>query len=207
MRRFIFAVSYLFAGVTLILTSCGKNYSSEEISYIEEVNKYRTEKDEYMENDFSSPFNFKGKIKFEPLKYYEPNPDFVFKSKLNEYQPKDTITILGTKGEERKVIRYGYVILNDNKEKFKVNVYKGISKTGEEYYSIWFTDKTTGDKTYGVGRYLDFELNSDKDYIYTIDFNLAYNPYCAYSPDYSCAIPTKEDYIDIAIEAGEKNFH
>ena len=75
------------------------------------------------------------------------------------------------------------------------------------YYSIWFTDKTTGEVTYGVGRYIDFEIHPDKDFNYTVDFNLAYNPYCAYSPEYSCAIPTKEDYIDLAIEAGEKNFH
>jgi len=50
-------------------------------------------------------------------------------------------------------------------------------------------------------------LNPDKNFVYTIDFNLAYNPYCAYSPDYSCAVPSKEDHISLAIEAGEKSFH
>ncbi len=58
-----------------------------------------------------------------------------------------------------------------------------------------------------MGRYIDFDLDSDSGHIYTIDFNLAYNPYCAYSSRYSCAIPTKEDYLDIAVEAGEKSFH
>ena len=198
---------YLFIAVILMLFSCGKNHTPEEQSYIEGINKFRSEKDEYMKNDVSSPFNFKGKVKFKPLKYYEPDPDFIFKSKLYEYEPKDTILIFGTKGEEREVIRYGYVLWNNNKKKFRVSVYKGVSKTGDEYYSIWFTDKTTGNETYGVGRYLDFDLSNNRDSIYTIDFNLAYNPYCAYSPDYSCAIPTKEDHIDIAIEAGEKNFH
>jgi uncharacterized protein (DUF1684 family) len=76
-----------------------------------------------------------------------------------------------------------------------------------KYYSIWFTDKTTNEESYGVGRYVDFELNMNSDFIYTVDFNYAYNPYCAYSSEYSCAIPTKEDYLDIAIEAGEKKFH
>ena len=207
MRHFNIAVFCLFVSVILILTSCGKNHSPEEISYIEEVNKYRSEKDEYMKNDSSSPFNFKGKVKFEPLSYYEPDPAFVFKSKLYEYQTKDTITIFGTKGEERQVIRYGYVVVNYNKEKFKVNVYKGISRTGEEYYSIWFTDKTTGNETYGVGRYLDFEYNEDPEHVYTIDFNEAYNPYCAYTKLYTCPVPRKEDYIDMSIEAGEKNYH
>jgi len=192
---------------SFILISCGRNYTPEEKEYISEIKKLRQEKNGYMKNDSNSPFNFKGKINFEPLKYFDPDPDFVFKSKLYEYNEKDTVIIFGTKGEERKVVRYGFVKLDYKKSEYKVNVYEGISKAGEKYFSIWFTDKTTGEETYGVGRYIDFELNPDKDFIYTIDFNLAYNPYCAYSPDYSCAIPTKEDYIDMAVEAGEKNFH
>jgi len=192
---------------SLILVSCGKNYTSEEKEYFVEIEELRQENDDFMKSDPNSPFNFKGKVHFEPLKYYEPDPDFVFKSKFFEYDKKDTIIIFGTKGEERNVVRYGFVKLNYKSDEFKVNVYEGVSKAGEKYFSIWFTDKTTGEETYGVGRYIDFELNPDKDFIYTIDFNLAYNPYCAYSPDYSCAIPTKEDYIDLAIETGEKNFH
>ncbi|HEX9251924.1 MAG TPA: DUF1684 domain-containing protein, partial [Ignavibacteriaceae bacterium] len=50
---------------------------------------------------------------------------------------------------------------------------------GQSYYSIWFTDKTTGKETYHVGRYLDFELNDDPEFVYELDFNRAYNPYCA----------------------------
>ncbi len=205
--KYSFTIIYLISVITILIISCGKNYSPEEKAYINEINNIRQEKDDYMKNDPSSPFNAKTKINFESLHYYSPDPDFVLKSKLFEYEQKDTITIFGTKREERKVIRYGYIKLNYNDKEYKVNVYKGVSKTGEVYYSIWFTDKTTGEETYGVGRYVDFELMHDKEFIYTIDFNLAYNPYCAYSPDYSCAIPTKEDYIDLAIKAGEKNFH
>jgi uncharacterized protein len=204
---------FLLNAIVLIL-SCGKDYTPEEKKYISEVEKLRAEKDDQMKNDPNSPFNQDEKAHFQPLKYFDPDQGFVFKSKLFEYNPKDTIIILGTKGEERKVVKYGYVLLNYNSKNYRVNVYNGVSKTGEEYYSIWFTDKTTSKETYGVGRYLDFprrngfpELNPDKDFVYTIDFNLAYNPYCSYSAKYSCAIPTKEDYIDIAIEAGEKNFH
>jgi len=50
-------------------------------------------------------------------------------------------------------------------------------------------------------------LNEDLNYEYDIDFNLSYNPYCAYTHSYSCAIPSKEDYLDIEINAGEKIFH
>ena len=160
-----------------------------------------------MKNDPTSPFNFKGKVEFHDLNYFKVDPNFVYKSKLYEFNPKDTVIIYGTKGEPRPAIRFGYVLINYKNENFLVNVYQGKTQSGMVYYSIWFTDKTTNKESYGVGRYIDFEKHDDPNYIYTVDFNLAYNPYCAYSPNYSCAIPTKEDYIPIEIKAGEKKFH
>ncbi len=192
---------------SLLCFSCGRNYTTEEKKYISEIEQQRKEKDNYMKNDPGSPFNVDSKAHFENLKYYDVDPDYVFKSKLYEYKNQDTVKIFGTKGEERKAVRIGYEKINFKEGEKNVNVYKSTSKNGEVYYSIWFTDKTTGDETYGVGRYLDFDFNPDKDFIYTIDFNLAYNPYCSYSSKYSCAIPTKEDHIDVAIKAGEKRFH
>jgi len=193
--------------IVLFLVSCGKQYTPEQKKYIASIEEQRKEKDKSMKEDAGSPFNQEPKQHFEPLKYFPVDPDFVFKSKLTEFETKDSISIYGTKGEERKVIRFGKVSLFYQNKNYNMNVYKGTSRSGVEYYSIWFTDKTTGDETYGVGRYLDFELNPDKDFLYTIDFNLAYSPYCSYSPKYSCAVPTKEDYLDIAVKAGEKKFH
>lgn len=193
--------------LTLLFLGCGKSYTPEQKDYITKIEQERTDKNEWMQNDPNSPFNYKGKVEFHNLKYFEVDPDFVFKSKLFEYNPKDTVTIFGTKGEERKVIRFGYVLINFTGKDFKINVYEGTSRTGLKYHSIWFTDETTNKESYGVGRYIDFEKHDDPNFVYEIDFNLAYNPYCAYSPEYSCAIPTKEDYIAAAIEAGEKKFH
>jgi uncharacterized protein (DUF1684 family) len=176
-------------------------------TYVDGLVKERKEKDYSMQFDKSSPFIVDTSITFEPLNYYEPNPDFIFKSKLFSYEVQDTVIILGTKGEKRPSILIGYLGLNYNDNIYKLNVYKSFGRTGTEYYSIWFTDRTTGNETYGVGRYLEFELNDDSDFIYTIDFNNAYNPYCAYSALFTCPIPREEDHIDIEIEAGEKNFH
>ena len=218
MRKKINKMISLSAGIGLIRISrvllliilfvgCGKNYSPEQKAYISKIEEERKEKNEWMKNDSNSPFNFKGKVEFYDLKYFDVDPDFVFKSKLYEYGSKDTVIIFGTKGEERKTVRFGYVKFTYEENEHKINVYQGTTRTGENYYSIWFTDLTTNKESYGVGRYIDFEKQTDPEHIYEIDFNLAYNPYCAYSPDYSCAIPTKDDYISIAIKAGEKKFH
>lgn len=206
-RSFHFLDQSLVIILILLLVSCGKNYSPEQKAYIEQIEKFRAEKNDEMKNDPNSPFNRKGKIEFHDLKYFEVDPAFVFKSKLTEYIPKDTVIIYGTKGEPRKSVRYGYVEINYENQPLKINVYQGSTAEGKIYYSIWFTDKTTDNETYGVGRYIDFEKVEEPNHVYTIDFNLAYNPYCAYSPNFSCAIPTKEDFIPIAISAGEKKFH
>lgn len=199
-----FVVIFLFV---LIISGCSGELTKEQKEYFNSVEKFRKEKNDYMKKDPSSPFNQDKKALFSDLKYYDIDTAFVFHSLLYEYPQKDTVSIFGTKGEERKTLRIGYVIFRYEGKDYHINVYKGFSKTGAEYYSIWFTDKTTGEDTYGVGRYIDFDYVPDSSHIYTIDFNLAYNPYCAYSSKYSCAIPTKEDHIDISIEAGEKSFH
>jgi uncharacterized protein (DUF1684 family) len=191
----------------IFVSSCGKDYSPKQKQYIAGIEKIRKEKNQEMKSDTSSPFNIDSAAQFHDLNYFTVDPNFVFKSKLFKYLTQDTITIYGTKGEPRKVIKYGYVKINFKDGERNVNVYKGLTKSGGQYYSIWFTDKTTNKETYGVGRYLDFNLNPDTNFIYTIDFNLAYNPYCSYSAKYSCAIPTKDDFIDEEITAGEKKFH
>jgi hypothetical protein len=67
-----------------------------------------------------------------------------------------------------------------------------------------FADATSGTETYGAGRYLELEHHHGD--LYHVDFNLAYNPWCAYSPNYSCPIPPKENRLQVPIRAGEKDF-
>lgn len=211
MTLFMKSVKLMKWPVVLLLLSftagCGDKYSEEDKAYIMEIEQYRTNKDTEMKSSPGSPFVQDTAAHWAPLKYYPVDPAFKFYSVLNVYEQQDTVVILGTKGEERKYLRYGYFTWNFRNKEYRINVYKGRSRTGVEYASLWFTDETTGNETYGVGRYIDLELNPDANHEYTIDFNLAYNPYCAYSSRYSCAIPHKEDYLPLAIEAGEKKFH
>ncbi|MBZ0199682.1 MAG: DUF1684 domain-containing protein, partial [Ignavibacteriaceae bacterium] len=149
------------------IISCGNKNSPQVEQYIKSVEIERTVKDSIFEHTPESPFASDAKAHFHPLVYYDVNHQFVFKSKLYLFNSKDTVKVFGTKGEERKAIKYGYVKFIYLERKFKLNVYKGFSKNGDEYYSIWFTDKTTGEETYGVGRYLDFELQPDAEHEYT----------------------------------------
>lgn len=207
-RKSLRIIVMLFLSLLVSEACTEKRVDDPEMKkYIETIIKERKEKDYSFQFDLNSPFNRDTTVKFKPLRYYEPNPDFIFKSRLIRYNVQDTVAILGTRGETRPAILIGFLELKKDDKVHKINVYKSFSRTGEPYYSIWFTDRTTGKETYGVGRYLDFELNEDPEFIYTIDFNRAFNPYCAYSSLFTCPIPRVEDYIDMEIEAGEKNFH
>lgn len=196
----------LLSVISVFLLSC-ESYTPEEKEYIKSINEIRANNDEWMKNDLNSPFNAKGKVDFHGLNYFDVDPSFVFKSTFVPYDEKKPIQIFGTKGEERTAIRFGFLSFKKDGKEHRVNLYANVGQDSSLYYSIWFTDKTTNNETYGVGRYLAFELVPNIEYVYTIDFNLAFNPYCAYTSAYSCAVPTKEDYIDLAITAGEKKYH
>jgi hypothetical protein len=166
----------------------------------------RAEKDATMRDHEQSPFKRPPAVAFAPLKYFPPDPGWVFRSKLTPYANPEPVTILDTKGRTREGVIFGYLTFTKDGTTHPLRVYRMKTATGH-YFALWFTDRTTGDTTYAVGRYLDFEKVDDPDHLYTIDFNRAYNPYCAYTPAYGCAIPRKEDRLDLAITAGEKKWH
>lgn len=201
-------INLLFVFMMISIISCSEKYSESvtEDEYKVALMTERAEKDFNLKNDPHSPFNRDPEAKYDKLKYFDPDTNFIFKSKLYRFETTDTITIMGTRGEQRKAVKEGYVILEYDGQDHKLNVYKSYGPQGQSYYSIWFTDETSGEETYHIGRYLDFDFIPDEDFVYTIDFNLSYNPYCAYSELFTCPIPTEEDHLSFKVLAGEKNF-
>lgn len=106
--------------------------------------------------------------------------------------------------------RYGQLDFMIDDKEYLLYVYQSKdlmqSEKYRNYLFVPFTDATTGDETYGSGRYLEFYIQDIQNNILQLDFNKAYNPYCAYSPDYKCPIPPKENFLTVAIRAGEMNF-
>ena len=169
--------------------------------------KSRAEKDAFMRDHAQSPFRQPPAVAFAPLKYFEPDAGWVLQSRLQPYPNPEAVTILDTKGRKRDAHIFGYLTLEKDGRSHTIRVYRLKLPNGTDHYAVWFTDRTTGDTTYEVGRYLDFAKDEAADHVYTLDFNLAYNPYCAYTSAFGCAIPRKEDYLDLAITAGEKRWH
>jgi hypothetical protein len=180
---------------------------------------YRAEKDAFFAHDPHSPFVRDTSARYHGINWFPVDPAFCGESVLHTYAEPETVEVMGTKGEARRQIRYGYVefpVPGGGREPvlLRLNVYKFSRYDPERYsrypetMSIWFTDSTTGHETYEVGRYLDAgdDLH-DPTHRYEIDLNKAYNPYCAYSAMYSCAVPRKEDRLKIALRVGEMKYH
>ncbi|HMU09938.1 MAG TPA: DUF1684 domain-containing protein [Ferruginibacter sp.] len=106
--------------------------------------------------------------------------------------------------------KYGNLSFTIAGKELKLFVYqsKDLMKTEryKDYLFVPFTDLTTGDQSYGSGRYLEFYKQDIQNDRLQLDFNKAYNPYCAYSPGYKCPIPPKENALPVAVKAGEMNF-
>jgi uncharacterized protein len=117
--------------------------------------------------------------------------------------------IMKTSGSiSKKHYRYGKLHFTINRTEQELTIYQSdkLMNTPEyaDYLFVPFTDATTGDETYGSGRYLDLRLGDIKNNTVLLDFNKCYNPYCAYTSGYNCPIPPKENRLSIAIKAGEK---
>ena len=171
-----------------------------------ELAHLRNELNQFMRLHPQSPLSSSQKDEFEQLDYYDENEDLIIIPKLEGFPDDDPHVEMETStGESRHYRRWGKATFEVDGEETSVVIYS--DPWGESLF-LPFKDKTNGGETYGAGRYLD----SDRPGIAMVngklqlDFNYAYNPYCAYSPSFSCPLPPGENWMQVPIRAGEKKF-
>jgi uncharacterized protein (DUF1684 family) len=166
------------------------------------LQEFRRQKDLFFELDGQSPLTPDQRRDFTGLKYYPENPALRIITTLEAHDPKPVVTMITSTGAAREYLKYGQFSFDVNGEAATLQVYQDPD---DEYFFLPFVDATAPDETYGAGRYLDVEPVAGGQFL--IDFNYAYNPYCAYNDRWSCPIPPQENRLKGRIEAGEKNFH
>jgi uncharacterized protein len=157
----------------------------------------RAQKDQFFKNDPRSPLTLPQQASFEGLSYYLYNPKLDLVVDLTEFDDKTDVQIQTTTGETRWYRRVGEVRFNVGSQEARLTVYQ----TPHGYF-LPFVDANAGKETYPAGRYL--EPDELEDGRLHLDFNQAYNPYCAYSDSWSCPITPAENRLTVAIQAGEK---
>lgn len=165
-----------------------------------ELEHFRTGKDEFYGHDDRSPLTPAQRRSFKGLSYFPENKALVIKAKVDRNVPPGVVRMQTTKGEEQVYRRHGLVRFQVDGQSTKVTLYAAAES--HEFF-LPFRDATSGRETYGAGRYLDLHAHGEE---VVIDFNYAYNPYCAYNPDWNCPLPPAENWLKVPIRAGERTF-
>ncbi len=158
---------------------------------------FRREKDRYFKHADESPVPRETRHNFKGLSYFPPNDELVYEVDLEPVDPTE-VTIVTTAGDERTYKRVATASFSVDGQGATVALYS----SGDEDLFLPFRDATSGRESYGAGRYIDVHPRDNGKAV--LDFNYAYSPFCAYSPNYSCAVPPQENWLTVPIRAGER---
>ncbi|MBN2237684.1 MAG: DUF1684 domain-containing protein [Bacteroidales bacterium] len=197
---------YLLIFIGLFLGACT---SQETKEYIAKIQNQRDEKNTEYADSTKSPLNPAHLAEFTGLDYFAIDPKFRITAKL-ELTPDELPYELTTSTDRRPIYRkYGILHFKINGKPFELSILQNMKFVDDSVYGnllfIAFQDLTSSKESYGGGRYIDIEIPETETVI--VDFNDAYNPYCAYHDRWSCVIPPPENFLEVEIRAGEKKFH
>ncbi len=192
----------------LLISLTGCSQSSKSTSYINTIKMHRYDMNIEFADKKTTILTKKDFKKFSALDFFPIDSNYRIEAKF-ELNKNPKLFEMPTTTDRLPIYKtYGVATFNFNGEKYQLQVYQNqeliLKPEYKDYLFIPFMDKTNGNESYGGGRYLDLE--TQKGDIIILDFNKAYNPYCAYNYKYSCPIPPLENHLDISIKAGIKAF-
>ena len=162
-----------------------------------ELEMFRAEKDKFFESHPQSPLTPEQKKDFHGLHYFPENPDLRLEIAVEPFAQQDEIEMQTSTGGSQTYARYGRLKFSVGGQPAELTLY-----AGPYGYFLPFVDSLANDETYGAGRYLEPEPVGDGKF--RVDFNLAYNHYCAYNERWSCPLTPFENRVKVPIRAGEK---
>lgn len=193
----------VIAVIIILYSTLSGNRSQEE--YREFIRKEREEKDRFMRTSEESPFASNPET-FTKLNYYPPDEKYRVIARLIPIENKSVRSVATSDASEQSYLEYAYAEFDLDNRKSRLLILE-VMEPGPDRGKLFlaFGDQTSAIETYGAGRYLDIKKVPGASTI-ELDFNKAYNPYCAYVEKYSCPFPPQENLLDISIMAGEKNY-
>ncbi len=145
------------------------------------------------------------KAAFEHLLYFPPDRSFAPRATLLKFPEPEEIEMLTNQSLKKTFYKYATIRFQVDGQDRELTAFKyTLTGDGSESLFVPFRDATSGQETYGAGRFLDVEEPEGDHFV--LDFNRAYNPLCNYSPAYNCPIPPRENRLDVAIRAGELTY-
>ena len=194
---------WLALPLVLLAASCSSGPSvADDSSYVKEIADARTAKDQAFRQE-PEPIPPAKRDIFLPLRYYAPDPDYNVPAVLHVSDERPVFEMPTSTGAIRKMQLVGSLEFTFAGESHTLGAF--VPDGTQQIASLFvpFADATTGTETYSAGRYLDIHPTATG--IYTIDFNTAYNPYCAYNQTYECPYPPPANRLKVPVRAGEKS--
>ena len=167
---------------------------------MQNLKTFRAEKDDFYARHHQSPLTPAQKRDFKGLDYFPENTALRLEVNVETSQISETIMIDTTGGQPQTYQRFGRFKFLLDGQSAELTIYKN-----QHGYFLPFVDNLAGKETYPAGRYLEPEKLPNGKFL--VDFNLAYNPYCAYNEKWSCPITPAENRLKVSIRAGEKIFN
>lgn len=202
-------LAFLFISLFISGSTYSQMNQDSIASYIKSIGDYRNGKNIKMLYTESTPLKPEQQKSFEGLKYFPPDINYVVEGQLIQEEEQEIVVMKTSTERAPEYIRFGTITFELQGKKLTLTAYqsKKLVEVNPRETSLFipFRDGTSGQETYGGGRYVDCEIPTEGNTV-LLDFNKAYNPYCAYNPRYSCVIPPEENRLEIRIEAGEKVF-
>ena len=173
-----------------------------EEDYPAKIAAIREAKDESFKTDPESPVPADKKASLLPLSYYPIDEGYSVPATLEPVAERTRIQVPTSTGKIRNIERVGTLKFSLQGKPMRLTAFVDVESPHVNRLFVPFADHTSGTETYPAGRYM--ELDPTPTGIYLVDFNVAYNPYCYYSPEFDCPYPPKENRLDAAIRAGER---
>ncbi|PSQ18940.1 hypothetical protein BRD04_10700 [Halobacteriales archaeon QS_9_67_17] len=177
----------------------------DETQWERELESHRERKDDFFAGDRQSPIPREDQDAFDGLSYFDPNPAYRVTAEVEPVESAETVTMETTVETEQEFEQVARLHFEMDGEASTLVGYTSAGGDGASLF-VPFRDKTTGQTTYGAGRYMEFEVEGDVTdaKTVTLDFNLAYHPFCAYNDAFACPLPPEENWLGVAVEAGER---
>lgn len=192
--------------IILFLFCFTSTYAQKDVAAAE---KFQSELNKSYADSLKSPLMKDDLKQFKGLDFYPIDEKYIVEAIFIRTKKEKSFKMKTTTSRTPIYKKYGELHFSIDGKELKLNVYQNVDlkkKPGyEDYLFLPFSDLTCGKDSYIGGRYIDMRIPKSEKVI--IDFNQAYNPYCAYNYEYSCPIVPLENDLDIEINAGVKKFH
>lgn len=172
-------------------------------AYVKKVQETIDDRVKYLRTSESSPFA-QFNEPFRDPSYFEIDASYRVNARVERMTTRNIVTLANSKSGTETYEEFAWLKFTVKGQQQQLLVLKPYGFGAMDVFFLAFTDQTSASETYGGGRYLDVKIGkSDK---VVLDFNLAYNPYCAYTDEYACALPPQVNHLSVPINAGERNF-